>query len=243
MIRFFRTIRQNLLAQGRVTRYLTYAIGEIVLVVIGIFLALQLNNWNAERKRSEQELRLLVEMRENLMRDLDDCRDNILSQRRWGRAQEVVLKHLEDGTPFHDSLRVHYGNLLGSTMLTMNTSAFDNLKSIGFDLIRNESLRSAITRLYSERYRFVAMLEIEHDIHLQMEDMGPQLYEKVVMDTVWRSAYPIDVEALKNDNKFKGVLRVNKWTKGFMGKLYEGVEKQVQELIALIDKELEQRRK
>ena len=51
MIRFFRSIRQSLLAQGRITCYLTYAIGEIVLVVVGILLALQLNNWNAERKQ------------------------------------------------------------------------------------------------------------------------------------------------------------------------------------------------
>ncbi|MBL7964675.1 MAG: hypothetical protein JNM31_12630 [Flavobacteriales bacterium] len=41
MIRFFRSIRQSLLAQGRVTRYLTYAVGEIVLVVVGILIALQ----------------------------------------------------------------------------------------------------------------------------------------------------------------------------------------------------------
>jgi hypothetical protein len=243
MIRFFRTIRQSLLAQGRITRYLTYAIGEIVLVVVGIFLALQLNNWNAERKRSEQELGLLVEMRENLMRDLDDCRDNIIAQKGYGRAQEVVLKHLEDRTPFHDSLRVHYGKLMGSTMLSMNTSAYDNLKSIGFDLIRNDSLRSAITGLYSERYRFVAMLEIEQDIHFQLGDLGPQLYEKVVMDTMWKSAHPIDVDALMDDNKFKGVLRMNKFNKGFMGTIYEGVEQQVQELIEMIDTELEQRRK
>ncbi|MCW5898560.1 MAG: hypothetical protein KIT10_04760 [Flavobacteriales bacterium] len=243
MIKFFRSIRQSLLAQGRFTRYLTYAVGEILLVVIGIFLALQLNNWNAERKRSEQELALLIEMRENLLRDLEDCRDNIITQMRLGRAQEVVLKHLEERTPFHDSLRIHYGNLMGSTMLTMNTSAYDNLKSIGFDLIRNDSLRSAITRLYSERYRFVAMIEIEQDFHLQKVDMGSQLYEKVVMDTMWKNAYPVDVDALMNDNKFKGVLRMNKFNKGFMVTIYEGVEQQVQELIAQIDKELEQRRK
>ncbi|RIV68393.1 DUF6090 family protein [Flagellimonas aequoris] len=53
MIRFFRTIRQRLLAQNRFTKYLVYATGEIVLVVIGILIALQINNWNEERKRKE----------------------------------------------------------------------------------------------------------------------------------------------------------------------------------------------
>ena len=50
MIQFFRKIRQNLLSEGKTRKYLKYAVGEIVLVVIGILLALQVNNWNEERK-------------------------------------------------------------------------------------------------------------------------------------------------------------------------------------------------
>jgi hypothetical protein len=50
MIKFFRKIRQNLLMKNKTGKYLKYAIGEIFLVVIGIFIALQLNNWNENRK-------------------------------------------------------------------------------------------------------------------------------------------------------------------------------------------------
>jgi len=46
MIKFFRKIRQQLLAENKFTKYLIYAIGEIVLVVIGILIALSINNWN-----------------------------------------------------------------------------------------------------------------------------------------------------------------------------------------------------
>jgi len=46
MIKLFRNIRQKLVAEGKTTNYLKYAIGEIVLVVIGILIALQINNWN-----------------------------------------------------------------------------------------------------------------------------------------------------------------------------------------------------
>ena len=50
MIKFFRHIRQNLIMENKTGKYLKYAVGEIVLVVIGILIALQVNNWNENRK-------------------------------------------------------------------------------------------------------------------------------------------------------------------------------------------------
>ncbi len=50
MLRFFRRIRQNLISEGKTVKYFKYAIGEIVLVVIGILIALAVNNWNQEKK-------------------------------------------------------------------------------------------------------------------------------------------------------------------------------------------------
>ncbi|NNC35807.1 MAG: hypothetical protein HKO09_13100, partial [Croceitalea sp.] len=50
MIKFYRQIRYNLMETGKTGKYLKYAIGEIILVVIGILIALQINNWNEQRK-------------------------------------------------------------------------------------------------------------------------------------------------------------------------------------------------
>ena len=70
MIKFFRNIRRKLAAENKVISYLRYAIGEIVLVVFGILIALQVNNWNENRKNSlvEQQLlkALLIEFKDNL---------------------------------------------------------------------------------------------------------------------------------------------------------------------------------
>jgi hypothetical protein len=55
MITLFRRIRQKLIDSGSFTKYLLYAIGEILLVVIGILIALQVNNWNQDRLESEQQ--------------------------------------------------------------------------------------------------------------------------------------------------------------------------------------------
>ena len=61
MIKFFRHIRQNLIMENKTSKYFKYAIGEIVLVVIGILIALQINNWNENRKNNLWEQQFLTD--------------------------------------------------------------------------------------------------------------------------------------------------------------------------------------
>jgi len=70
MIKFFRHIRKSLLMENKTGKYLKYAIGEIVLVMIGILLALQVNNWNEKRKEQERENVYLEQLHENISSDL-----------------------------------------------------------------------------------------------------------------------------------------------------------------------------
>ncbi|WP_406684817.1 DUF6090 family protein [Seonamhaeicola sp. MEBiC1930] len=77
MIKFFRKIRQKLLSEGKTGKYLQYAIGEIILVVIGILLALQINNWNEARKNKILEKEYLVRLLEDLEHDQKDLKQVI----------------------------------------------------------------------------------------------------------------------------------------------------------------------
>ncbi len=64
MIKFFRRIRQNLLTENKFSKYLIYAFGEIFLVVIGILIALSINNWNENEKSRDREKLLLTNLKE-----------------------------------------------------------------------------------------------------------------------------------------------------------------------------------
>ena len=64
MLRFIRQIRQKLIVQENVKKYILYAIGEIALVMIGILLALQVNNWNEQKKQVDQEVKLLYDLKQ-----------------------------------------------------------------------------------------------------------------------------------------------------------------------------------
>jgi len=63
MIKFFRKIRQKMLTENKFSKYLLYAIGEIILVVIGILIALSINNWNQNSTRNKLELEALKNLR------------------------------------------------------------------------------------------------------------------------------------------------------------------------------------
>jgi tetratricopeptide (TPR) repeat protein len=69
MIKFFRKIRQNLLSEGKTGKYFKYAIGEIVLVVIGILIALQINTWNESRKQKQIEKQVLKSLFQEIEKD------------------------------------------------------------------------------------------------------------------------------------------------------------------------------
>lgn len=82
MIKFFRTIRYDYMKENRTGKYLKYAIGEIILVVIGILLALQINNWNSEYKADKN----LKEIYKQIQTDL---KVDIL------RIEKVIVKYDE----------------------------------------------------------------------------------------------------------------------------------------------------
>jgi Family of unknown function (DUF6090) len=69
MIKFFRKIRKSTLKEGKTINYLKYAIGEIVLVVIGILIALQINNWNETRKQHKTEKEFITSVKNDLKQD------------------------------------------------------------------------------------------------------------------------------------------------------------------------------
>jgi type II secretory pathway pseudopilin PulG len=74
MIKLFRNIRKNLIAEGKTTKYFKYAIGEIVLVVIGILIALSINNWNEQRKQKKQLDAIYTTVQQNLKTDLNNLK-------------------------------------------------------------------------------------------------------------------------------------------------------------------------
>ncbi|HBR54223.1 MAG TPA: hypothetical protein DEA82_11320, partial [Flavobacteriaceae bacterium] len=91
MIKFFRHIRQRLIADNRFSKYLLYAIGEIILVVIGILIALQINNWNEERKERFTEQKILKQLQKEYTQNLKQLDEKILMRNKMTQASNALL--------------------------------------------------------------------------------------------------------------------------------------------------------
>lgn len=149
MLRFFRQIRQKLLENGNLRKYFWYALGEILLVMIGILLALQINNWNEDKKSRKYELTMLKEVNEAMVLDS-------LTLDRWvPYLQEVQhsfhqLAAIKNNSEYsRDSLLYHFtiAKEYGMT-LTINKSPFEAIKSGGLDKISNQEIRKDLAELY-----------------------------------------------------------------------------------------------
>ena len=84
MIKFFRHFRQRFISEGKTKKYLLYAIGEIILVVIGILIALQINNWNQELGNKQEEQTIIKNL--NL-----EFKKNIISIQKYIKHHETIL--------------------------------------------------------------------------------------------------------------------------------------------------------
>lgn len=101
MITFFRKARKKLLTENKYSKYLIYAIGEIALVVIGILIALQINNNNDLRKERIKELHYLQNIKSDLIINIDEMKDYIETRNDLISAAQRILEYFE-GKPLVD---------------------------------------------------------------------------------------------------------------------------------------------
>jgi hypothetical protein len=143
MIKFFRKIRQNLLSKGKTGKYLKYAIGEIILVMVGILLALQVTNWNSERKDRISERKLL----DNIHRDFTANKVNFDSLKVFTYRNVATLDSIIALFPIDkDSVKIkafwkHNKNIEDIRYNAYSSTVETIINSNSLELIENEKLQ------------------------------------------------------------------------------------------------------
>jgi len=150
MTRIFRNIRQKLAAENKVMAYLRYAIGEILLVVIGILIALQVNNWNERRKDRKEEQVLLQNLKEEFTKNLDQLHsDHAINMGGLEAAHYFLENNMQLKTPRQiDSL---VGKLTVYATFDASVGYIDQAISSGkLDLIESDKLKIYLSQWSGE---------------------------------------------------------------------------------------------
>jgi hypothetical protein len=92
MLKIFRRIRQGLIARNRISNYILYAIGEIILLIIGVFIALQINNYNEERKSTNEGKKYIAEIYTDLSNDVILLNEIVERLREQYTCSENILR-------------------------------------------------------------------------------------------------------------------------------------------------------
>ncbi len=96
MIKFFRNVRQKILSEGNLKRYLIYAIGEILLVMIGILLAIQVNNWNNIKIKNADEQQFYQNFKRQISEDLQIINGTIEYNNNYRNQYQYAIKIIEE---------------------------------------------------------------------------------------------------------------------------------------------------
>lgn len=149
MIKFFRKIRHRLLTENKFSKYLLYALGEIILVVIGILMALQINNWNEARKIRNQELKHLVDLKTDFELNIAEINQYLDTRKSRIESANKVLEYYE-GKPLTDinDLNFHATNVYIWYKFTLHDNTYQELINSGnLAIISNDSIKNGLLDL------------------------------------------------------------------------------------------------
>ncbi len=244
MISFFRRLRQKLLSNNQFSKYLLYAIGEIFLVVIGILIALQINNWNENRKERTREKMYLQSLKEDLKQSIKEL-DRVATK--TGEITNSTIRLIEIAL---DSVYLIEPAVLdtllldtfGYTIAMTNEGTIKDIAGSGdLKVVRNDTLRRMIA---SWEASFKMIREREDLLKQDFLDNRRRLDEVIDVTGFYRNSRPLaeydkKMEILDSPiyrNGFSNIVR----SSSVLFELYNAKKKSLDTMLQLITYELEE---
>ncbi len=228
-------------------------VGEIVLVVIGILIALQINNWNENRLLGKKEIHILKSFETQFQNDVSQLDESLKFYDGASKSIDNIIYHLDNEITYNDSLNQHFyisTRFYGDSDLDNNV--FETLKSLGVDLISNTDIRNRIVRLYEDDDEWIVNFEIAYRDFLF--DASQNIFNTRFKD-FWRGDYkdltysqgemiPLDFENLRTDQEYLYFIRTQKNQLGWMiNKPIEETKSKILALLKDLNKEIERMEK
>ncbi len=234
MIHFFRTLRKQLISEKKFSKYVLYALGEVFLVVVGILIALQINNWNNYRIERKEEAKTYRNIRQQIVTDSIELHEmrgfNRLNTRQCEMANDIIAERriqATDTLAYLTMMLSQYSDFRG------RGNIFETLVNSGdVKLLKNEEIPRRIKGL-ENTYNYINKLEQVH-WDLILEELPKEL-RGVINYSTGKALKPERLYSVELQNIF---VEINYLTQG-KDSIYSRALREINILVNLIDDELE----
>ncbi len=202
MIGFFRRIRRKLANDNKPAKYFRYAIGEIILVVIGILIALQINNWNEERKETIAQNEAIAKLKLDLENDIKKLISLDSLYNSWNNQAEYILNEVLDTSEQINSLNEYMVGRGSMNFLTIKTTTYDEMVNTGtFYKLRDKALFKIIGEYYEFANHEIKKVNIDNrDFFTYILNLGDSAGITIHRLISQRNLEYMDWSWLKNPN-------------------------------------------
>ena len=252
MINYFRRIRKKLADDNKPIKYARYAIGEIVLVVIGILIALQINNWNQNQQQKKVEIAtlkaLVGEFKEN-SNSILSCQDNIAEMRLSGDSLRMQIgPKLTDLTI--DEINRLIGKISETEKCQVSIDVLEDIQASGkLNLITNEEIRRSISKWSS----YLKELEGEENDWAKefSNQFIPYTNKWILWDDIdlqfniddpryFKSRFTIDSRLILQKSEFSNIVAIQYWRIARIENRTDSLLVHTDKLLKLIQQELKE---
>lgn len=243
----FRKVREKLLKQNRLKRYLIYALGEIILVVIGILIALQVNNQNELRKKHNLELKFISNIKNDLQSESEDLQ-NIIKRRKSKAlsAQKMAGYHAKGKVDTLKNYYTNFANVLYWEVHHPNDKTFRELINSGnLSLIKNKQIKRNLLEMESQYNQIKELREhTKHDYEMFFYKEYKDIFNFSTAINAWANPdgnhkfSRAEVEKCLKNNAIKNGYTLAAFNNTEIGNRSKEVLKIVEKTIVLINEEM-----
>ena len=226
--------------------FVLFGLGEVILLVAGILIAIEIDKMVEAGERRDLEINSLREIYSSLSTTRDDLENSLEQDTRWQGYARSILTHLDQKKHYDPALDICFGSYYWSATVQLKKSAYEQLKVRGLDLISNDTLRYKISEVYDAQFDIVEN-EIEvWDSQLLTSTVYPlqiKLFRKYFPKewVVYQDEYarPVDYESLLLNESFKNLLAEIISLRNYSIASYKTLDIELAECLVMIEKELD----
>lgn len=268
MIKFFKTLRHKMMSENKTARYLKYALGEIILVVVGILIAIQINEWKNVQARKTLGINLLVQVKEEILSIQKDI-ENDLSVLVLGQSSSAkISEHMKTDEAYNNELCFDFYFMYKDEYIYPKKAVYSKIKNEGLDIITNDTINYFLQDLYESHFPRISkdnpfkpdiedyFSDYYHSHFTPNEDLSLHYevelaHTKIKTPQTLTSAdgtitkrtigyVPNNYENLRQDSKFKMLVSKTDEFRTYKIGRYSRTKVIIDQLIPMIERELDQ---